>query len=43
MLKLHETFDEFIIRENRELFRMPPDQAKAFSETLEIIFLKKIH
>ena len=30
--KLHEAFDEFRIRENREFFRMSPDQAKAALE-----------
>jgi hypothetical protein len=30
--KLHEAFDEFRIRENREFFRMLPDQAKAALE-----------
>ena len=30
--KLHEAFDEFRIRDNREFFRMSPDQAKAALE-----------
>ena len=30
--KLHEAFDEFRIRENREFFRMSADQAKAALE-----------
>ena len=30
--KLHEAFDELRIRENREFFRMSPDQAKAALE-----------
>ena len=31
-LKLHQAFDEFRIRDNREFFRMSPDQAKAALE-----------
>ena len=30
--KMHEAFDEFRIRDNREFFRMSPDQAKAALE-----------
>ena len=30
--KLHQAFDEFRIRDNREFFRMSPDQAKAALE-----------
>ena len=32
--KLHQAFDEFRIRNNREFFRMAPEHAKAFMNAL---------
>lgn len=34
--KMHEAFDEFRIRDNREFFRMAPEQAKANSFQLNL-------